>query len=69
MLFLLLPRATKLGSSFTYFFLLFFKGVNLNHFEFFFLDIISELIFEKFILTTFLGMRRMISFKKWWKKG
>jgi hypothetical protein len=58
-----------LGFSFTSLFLLFFKGVNLNHFEFFFLHIISELIFEKIIFTTFLGMRRMISFKKWWKEG
>ncbi len=64
-----LPLATKLGSSFTSFLLLLFKSTNLNHFELYFSDIISELNIGKLILTTFFRRKRMISISRWWKEG
>jgi hypothetical protein len=64
-----LPLGTKLGSSFTSFLLLLFKSANLDHFGFSFPDIIFEVNLEKFVLTIFLGRRKMISFSRWRKEG
>jgi hypothetical protein len=59
-----LLRATKLGFS-----LSFFLKVQIWIIWAFFLDVTFNLNIWKFIPTTFLGRKRVISLNRWWKEG